>query len=109
MADYKVNEAAWNMVKSIREANEAIADSAVATQERNVKFVQSMYTNGIEVLKSQAESTDTLSLELAEQAHKQQEAFQALMHESVDAYVSFLYAPFSYYKQALDFADMVAK
>jgi len=108
MADDKVNEAAWNMVKAVREANEAVADSVVVTQERNIKYAQSIYVNGIEVLRSQAESTRALTQELVEQYRKQQEAFQALVHESVDAYLSFFFAPMSYYKQALDFSELAA-
>jgi len=109
MAEYKADEAAWTMVKAIREANEAIADSAVVAQERNIKYAQSTFLNGIEVLKSHAESARNLTQELVEQSQKQQAAFQALLHEAVDAYVEFLYAPLSYYKQAADYADMALK
>jgi len=45
---------------------------------------------------------------LAEQARKQQEAFQTLARESVDAYVDFLFAPFAYYQQAADTAESIA-
>lgn len=109
MTEYKVNEAAWNMVKAIREANEEIADNVVVAQERNIKYVQSIFINGIEVLKSQTESARNLTQELVEQSLKQQAAFQALLHEAADAYVGFLYAPLSCYKQAVDYADMAVK
>lgn len=109
MTEYKVNEAAWNMVKAIREANEEIADSVVVAQERNIKYVQNILLNGIEVLKSQTESARNLTQELVEQSQKQQAAFQALLHEAVDAYVGFLYAPLSSYKQAVDYTDMAVK
>jgi len=33
----QVNDAAWSLSKSVQEANQAITDSAVAAQERNVK------------------------------------------------------------------------
>jgi len=44
MAKYKesANEAAWNLSNSVREANQAITDSATAAQERNMKFAQSI-------------------------------------------------------------------
>lgn len=109
MTEYKVDETALAMVQAIRGANEAIADSAVVAQERNIKYAQSIFLDGIEVLKSHGESTRSLIQELVEQSQKQQAAFQALLHEAVDAYVGFLYAPLSYYKQAADYADVAVR
>jgi hypothetical protein len=109
MTEYKVNEAAWTLVKAIREASEAIADGAVVAQERNIKYAQSIFLDGIEVLKSDRESTQSLIQELVEQSQKQRAALQALLHEAVDAYVGFLYTPFSYYKQTMDYADVAVK
>jgi len=163
MAEYKVQDTAWDMVKTVRETNQAIAESAVAAYERNMAFAQNTFENGIEVLKSHAENTRTLWREqaeqvqqrqqvdwqpvvnnaiaaqernvhyaqsvvengaevlkshvrssrdlmqtLAEQARKQQEAFQTLTRESVDTYVDFLFAPFAYYRQAADTAESIA-
>src|SRR6266567_948720 len=139
----KVNDAAWNLSTSVRESNQAIVDSvvsaqernmkfaqnifenevellkshaehtrsvmeefvgepeksqaffqtmansAVAAQERNVKFAQSFLQNGTELLKSHGESTRTLMQTLAEQSQKQQEAFQTLARETWDAYMGF--------------------
>ena len=42
---------------------------------------------------------------LVQQAHKQQDAFQALARESWDAYLGFMRAPFSYYQRAFDTAQ----
>jgi hypothetical protein len=164
MAKYKdkVNEAAWTLSQSVREANQAIADSAVAALETNMKFAQGIFENGIELLKSHAESTRTLMEEfvgepekdqaifrtvadsavaaqernvkfaqsvlengtevlkshtgstrtllqtLAEQTQKQQEAFQALAREAWDTYMGYFSAPFSYYEQALETAESIA-
>jgi len=159
----KVNEAAWSLSKSVREVNQAIADSAVAAQERNLKFLQGVFETGVEVLKTQAEDTRALTQELVEQpqkeqgifqsvadsavaaqernvrytqnvlqsgtellkshtestrtlvqtmieqTQKQQEAFQMLARESFDAHVEFLYAPFSYYEQTLETAESIAR
>jgi len=165
MAKYKekVNEAAWNLSKSVRETNQAIAssavtaqelnmkfaqsifengvellkshaestralmeefvgepekdqaifqtvaDSAVAAQERNVKFSENLLENGTEILKSHAESTRALMQTLVEQSQKQQEAFQALTREAWDAYMGFFSAPFSYYEQTLETAESIAR
>jgi len=159
----RLNEAAWNLSNAVREANQAIANSAVAAQERNMKFAQSTFENGVEVLKSHAESTRTLMDELVqepskdraifqsvadnavaaqernvrfaqslvqngtevlkshaedtralmqtltEQSQKQQEAFQVLVRESMDAYLDYFYAPFSYYEQTLETAGSIAR
>ncbi len=78
MAKNKVNEATWNLTTSLRETNEAIADSAVAAQERNVRFAQSTFENGIELLKSHAEGTRNLVQTVVEQSEQQQEVFRTV-------------------------------
>lgn len=88
---------------------QSVADSAVAAQERNVRFAQSLVQNGTEVLKSHAEDTRALMQTLAEQTQKQQEAFQLLVRESMDAYLDYFYAPFSYYEQTLETAGSIAR
>jgi len=163
MAEYNVNDAAWNMVKTTRETNQVVTESAVAAYERNIAFARNTFEDGIEVLKSHAESTRSLVREqaeqwqqkqqidwqpvfnsaiaaqdrnvhyaqsivengaevlkshvrstrdliqtLAEQSKKQQEVFQTLARESMDAYIDFLFAPFAYYQQAVDTAESIA-
>lgn len=75
MAKNKVNEAAWNLTTSIRETNQAIVDSAVAAQERNVRFAQTTVENGVELLRSHAESTRSLMQEFPEQLQDLQGTF----------------------------------
>jgi len=58
---------------------QSVADSVVAAQERNVKFVQSFLENGTEVLTSHREGTRTLMHTLTEQSQKQREAFGVLV------------------------------
>jgi len=157
----KVNDATWSLSKSVRESNQAITDSVVAAQERNMKFAQSVFENevellkshadhtrsfmeefigepeksqaffqtiansavaaqernvkfaqyllenGTELLKSHSESTRTLMQTLAEQTQIQQEAFQTLARETWDAYMGFFSSPFSYYQQALETAESI--
>ena len=88
-----------------QEGFQAVVDSTVAAQERNTRFAQSVFENGIEVLKSQVGLTRGLMQELEQQAHRQQDAFQALARESWDAYLGFMRAPFSYYQRAFDTAQ----
>jgi len=88
---------------------QALANSAIGAQERNVRYVQSIVQNGTEVLKSNVNDARTLMQILAEQSQKQQETFQALARESWDTYVDFLFTPFSYYRQAVDTAESIAR
>jgi len=76
MAEKNVNETVWNLTQSVQESGQAIANSAVAAQERNVRYAQSVLTNGVEVLKSHAESTRTLIETVSGQAQKPQEVFR---------------------------------
>ena len=87
---------------------QTFANSAVAAQERNVKFAQSFLENGTELLQSHSESTRTLMQTLAEQTQKQQEAFQTLARETWDAYMGFFSSPLSYYQQTLETAESIA-
>lgn len=159
MTNTKANEAASNLIKTAQETSKTLADTAISTQERNLAFAQSVLENGIEVLKSHAESTRTLMQELVEQARKQQvgpesvqalvdsavaaqerntklaqsvlengitvlksqvgvthslvqelgqqfqkqqDAFQTLAQESMEAYKDFLFAPLTFWQKALD-------
>ena len=165
MTDTKVNAATKNLIKSVQETNKAIADTAVTTQERNLAFAQSVLENGIEVLRSHAESARSLMQELVEQARKQQvgpetlqvlmdsaiaaqerntklaqsilesgvevlksqvnvtrslvqelgqqfqlqqDAFQTLAQESMDAYKDFVFTPLTFWQQAMNTAEAAA-
>ncbi len=163
MSEKKLNEAALNVVKTLQEASETIAESAVAAQERNVKYVQSTISqsvemlknqadntlalmqtftgqsekepggfqatfdqavaaqeqylkfaqntvvNGLEILKSHAESTQALIHELEGRTRKQQEAFQGLVHESAETYMDYFRTPLTYYRKALDVVETATR
>lgn len=163
MTSKEINEATVNLTKSWQETNKAIADSLVAAQERNLRFAQSVFESGVEVLKNQAEDARTIMQEfveqpqkqqgtlqtvadsamdaqkrsikytqnvyengtellkshaggarnlletLVEQSHAQQEAFQTIAQQSMNAYIDFLYAPFSYYQQAIETAQTITR
>ena len=79
MAENKVNEVVSNLTRSIRETNSAIAENTVAAQERNVRFAQSTFENGVELLKSHAEGTRSLIGELSEHPQEQQGTFSTLV------------------------------
>jgi len=87
---------------------QSVAESAVAAQEKNVKFVQSFLEDGTEVLRSHVEGTRTLMQTLTEQSHKQREAFGVLVRGTWDAYRGFFPSPFSFYEKAMESAESIA-
>ena len=86
-----------------------VADSAIAAQERNTKYAQNVYENGTELLKSHAGGARNLMETFLEQAHTQQQAFQTIVRESTNAYIDFMYAPFSFYQQAVETAQSITR
>jgi hypothetical protein len=91
------------------EGLQAVVDSAIAAQERNAKLAQGILENGIEVLKSQVGVTQTLIQELGQQYQKQQDAFQALAQQSMEAYRDFLFAPLTFFQKAVDAAEVATR
>jgi len=87
---------------------QTVVNTALAAQERNVKFMQSMLANGTELLQAHGESTRDLAQTLAKLSRRQQEAFQTVARGSFNAFVDFLTAPFSYYQQVLETAGSAA-
>ncbi len=91
------------------EGLQAVVDSAITAQERNTKLAQGILENGIEVLKSQVDVTHSLLQELGQQYQKQQDAFQALAQESMEAYRDFLFAPLNFFQKAIDAAEATTR
>src|SRR5215472_5026884 len=81
----KVSDAAWNLSKSVRESNQAIADSVIAAQERNIKFAQSIFENEVELLKSHADHTRSLMEEFIGEPEKSQAFLQTIADSAVAA------------------------
>ena len=52
MTDNKVTDAAWTLLTSFQEANQAVAEHLVSAQERNRKLAERFFTEGMEVLKA---------------------------------------------------------
>lgn len=86
-----------------------VIDSAIAAQEQYLKYAQGTIVNGMEVLKSHAESTQALIQELEQQTRKQQEAFKELARESADVYTDYFRSPFSFYQQALSTVEAATR
>ncbi len=91
------------------EGLQAVVDSAIAAQERTTKLAQGILEHGIEVLKSQVGVTHSLMQELGQQYQHQQEAFQTLAQESLEAYREFLFTPLTFFQKAIDAAEATTR
>ena len=100
----QVNEAAEKFAEAIKESYQALADRSVSAQELNAQLTQDFFNGVINNLRTQAESNRSVVGELFERAEDQREAYQALVEQSLDAYMDLAYAPFSYYKEGLEAA-----
>ena len=89
----QVHEASWDLVNSYRETSQAIADSLVTIQDRNLKFVQNIFLSWMELFTQQMESTRTIVQQWEQQTQKRQGAFQRLMPASMQFYMDFFMAP----------------
>ncbi len=110
MPEKKVMEPTQGLVEVFSETAQIITKSVVAAQERNMRFVQSTFTNAVELLQSHIEATRVLMKDL----EKQQEAFQKLVPawgggQWMEAYREMLRAPFSVYQQALGTVEKTAR
>lgn len=101
----KANKATKQIAEASRDSYKTVVDHTVALQERNVKFWQGTFEDGTREIRQQAESNRAVVGELVERAEKQREAFQALVEESVGAYMDFVSAPLAYYKQGLKLVE----
>jgi DNA repair protein RadC len=113
MADKKASDAAQALLKSFQETNQVItegmevlkthqnvAQSIVAAQERNMKFFQGFFAEGMEALKNQAESARSLMQELGQKTQEQQ---------SMANYLDFLQAPLSTYQKSVEAAQAATR
>jgi DNA repair exonuclease SbcCD ATPase subunit len=76
-----------------------VVESASETQERNMELAENFFSNIVETLRDQLEGSRSLLLEPAAQ---QQEFFQNLTQEWMDAYVRLLNSPLEFYRASAD-------
>ena len=84
--------------RALRESLDAyrnLIENASETQERNVQLVQSFFDDIVTTLRDQVEGARSL---LLEPAQRQQEFFQNVTQEWLDAYVRLLNAPLDLYR-----------
>lgn len=105
----KTNRAAEQVAQSTRDSYQSMVEQSVGLQERNIRFLQDMIDGSVKEMRHQAESNRVMTQQLIERAEKQREAFQAILEESLDAYMDLLYSPLTYYKQGLEAAKKAAR
>lgn len=105
----KMNEKIEQVAQTARNSYQTVVDHTVGLQERNVRFSQNMVDNFAKEVRLQAEGNRAMTQEMVERAEKQRDAFQTLVEESVDSYMDFVYAPFSYYKEGLEVAKKAVR
>ena len=110
MADNKqlqqqVQEASWGMLDSLRESTQEVANSLVSLQDHNARFAQNVFLSWTDLLRQQTESVQHLQQQWIQQTQKRQEAFQKLASASMQVYMDFLLAPFSFSRQLVDVTE----
>ena len=95
----KSQEETNRALKESLEAYRNAVESASETQERNMELAQNFFDNVVETLRDQLESSRSL---LLEPATRQQELFQNLTQEWIDAYIRLLNAPLEFYRASVE-------
>jgi len=114
MADSKqlqrqVQEASWSVVDALRETTQVVANSMVSIQDHNLKLTQNIFLSWTDFLTQQMESMQHLQQQWEQQTLKQQDAYQKLASASMQAYMNFLFAPFSFSQQMVDVTEDIEK
>src|SRR5437764_15310496 len=108
MADSKqlqqVQDTSWDLVNSFRETSQTMADTLVALQDRNLKFMQSTYLSWMDLLTQQTESVQQWQQQWGQQARKQQDAFQRLVSTSMSISLNPFPHPWSFLPPLVDIA-----
>jgi gas vesicle protein len=86
-------------LKESLDAYRNVVESASETQERNMQHVENFFSNIVETLRDQLEGSRSL---LLEPAAKQQEFFQNLTQEWMEAYVQLLNRPLEFYRASAE-------
>ena len=99
MEKKQVNEAAVQIINTLKDANQAFVESVIGSQERDTNFAQRVYQDWtkrwLETFKNYTENARTLMRELEQRTQEQEEALQKLAQGSTDNYFDFLRASLS--------------
>ena len=108
-AENEVMHAARAWTETLREAGKTVADSAIAIQDRNVHFTQSVVDQGLKQIEDQAATLRKLYANLASQSDERRAAFRQLAREAGEAYIGLLAAPARLARRAVERAQETAK
>ncbi len=89
-------------LKESLDAYRNVIESANQTQERNAQLAENFFDDIIETLRSQIESSRAF---LSEPVARQQEFFQSVTQEWIDAYMRLLNAPLEFYRASAEGAS----
>lgn len=102
MSQADVNVAAVESAKSLRQVYTTMLDAAIASQTRNVTFMQSIFDRGVDELKTQTDTARDVVESMTQNTQKQRATFDTLAHQSVDAYLDYLHNIVSFYARGLE-------
>jgi hypothetical protein len=97
-----VQEASWDVVSSLNQASQTIANSLVTMQERNLKCAQNLFLSWMELLTQQTKSIHEVQQQWGQQTRMQRDAFQRLAPPLMHIYLDFFRAPFSFSRRLVD-------
>jgi uncharacterized protein YdiU (UPF0061 family) len=96
-----LRETASTWTETLREAAGTIADSAVALQDRNVEYAQTLIDQSFDQMESQTAKLHETFNTLVAQSAKRRAAFRNLVRETFAASVSAMATPTKFYREAL--------
>ncbi len=62
MAENKIYEAIWTLIRSFQDASQAVTESVITAQERNRRLAESFFTDGMGVLRANQEAAKALNV-----------------------------------------------
>ena len=100
MTEKKGKEGNETPIKAFNEASQALAETISATQERNLKYAESVFESTMALLRDNAESARSMLKQWEQQAEKQH-----IDTKVTESYLSLFRAPLNAYQQALDVVE----
>ena len=100
MTDKKAKEVNETPIEAFNEASQALAETISATQERNLKYAQSVFESTMALLKDHAESARSMLKQWEQQAQKQH-----VDPKVAESYLSLFQAPLNAYQQTLEVVE----
>ena len=103
-AEPEIAEAARTWAETLRDAGKAVADTAMAMQDRNVHFAQLVVDQGLKQVEDQTATLRRLYGTLTSQSDARRAAFRDLGREAVEAYIGLLATPVRLVRRAAETA-----